>query len=297
MPMRISSNMVTARVMDEIQNSRRRLFETQQQVSSGLRINRPADDPRGVRQLLLERTSLEQSGQYRRNIGVGASELESSESALVTVNDFMQRAIELSVQGANGTIGALERNEIALEVSELLKQAISVGNTQRAGRYIFSGLETRTAPFVPDDPNTPTLVTYAGDSGSTDREISRGVRVGTNITGNRGFPAVFQTLIQLRDNLLANNATAIGNDATALTSALDTIHELRSEIGSKVRRIESAEERLLDQEVLAHGVISNIEDADLAEGIVQLQLRETAYQAALGAAGRALNLSILEFLR
>ena len=48
---------------------------------------------------------------------------------------------------------------------------------------------------------------------------------------------------------------------------------------------------------MVESLISQIEDADFAESLVQLQLRETAYQAALGSAGRALNLSLLEFLR
>lgn len=297
MTMRISSQMVTSRVLLAIQNSRRRLFEVQQQVGSGIRINRPADDPLGVRQLLMERTQLEQSEQYRRNVDVASSDLAVAEAALTSVNDLLQRAIELAVQGANGTIGAQERTDIALEVSELLTQAIAVGNKEHSGRFIFAGLETATAPFVPDDPTTPTVVTYAGDTGSTLREISRSVRIASNITGDRGFPAVFTALMQFRDNLLANNVAAIGADPSQLTSALDTIHQLRSEIGSKVRRIESAGQRLLDEEVMTRSILSSIEDADLAEGVVQLQVRETAYQAALGAAGRALSLSLLEFLR
>ena len=141
------------------------------------------------------------------------------------------------------------------------------------------------------------LVTKAGDTGSTLRAISRSVRIASNITGDRGFPAVFTALMHFRDNLLANNVAAIGADPSQLTSALDTIHQLRSEIGSKVRRIESAGQRLLDEEVMTRSILSSIEDADLAEGVVQLQVRETAYQAALGAAGRALSLSLLEFLR
>lgn len=68
-------------------------------------------------------------------------------------------------------------------------------------------------------------------------------------------------------------------------------------VGAKMRRIELTDERLLDEETMVRGLISQVEDADLVEGIVQLRQRETAYQTALGAAGRALNLSLMGFPR
>ena len=68
-------------------------------------------------------------------------------------------------------------------------------------------------------------------------------------------------------------------------------------VGAKMRRIELTDERLLGEETMVCGLISHVEDADLVESIVQLRQRETACQAALGAAGRALNLNVMEFLR
>ena len=294
---RISSTSIAARLLGEIQLSRQRLFETQERVASGLQLTRPAHDPAGVNKLLLMRTSLDQNEQYRRNITVAGSDLSVTESAYEQLGRVLQRAVELATQGANGTVGATERANIATEVSELLTEAIAIGNRNHAGRFIFAGHQTDTTPFVPDVAAAPTVVSYAGDAGLVKREVALGVLVDGNVAGSQGFPAVFSALLQLRDDLLANDQAAVNAGTSAINAALDTVLQLRSEIGSRVRRIELADERLLDEEVMVQGLISQIEDADFAESLVQLQLRETAYQAALGSAGRALNLSLLEFLR
>ena len=288
---------MTSRLMLEIQLSRQRLFETQERLASGVQIARPSDDPPGVNKLLLMQTSLERNEQYQRNIGVAVSDLEVTENAYAQLGSVLQRAVELATQGANGTIGAADRANIAIEVSQLIADAIAIGNTSHAGRFLFAGHQTGTVPFVPDVAAAPTVVSYAGDSGLVRREIAQGVMVESNITGDRGFPAVFAALIQLRDDLLANDQAAINADEGAISAAFDGMLDLRSEVGAKMRRIELADERLLDEETMVRGLISQIRDADLVESIVQLQQRETAYQAALGAAGRALSLSLMEFLR
>ena len=104
-------------------------------------------------------------------------------------------------------------------------------------------------------------------------------------------------MIQLRDNLLANNQAAVGADVDAVNSSLEGMLTQRSEVGVKMSHIEFSDERLLDEEVMVRSLICEIEEADFAESIVQLQQRETAYQAALSSAGRALSLSLMQFLR
>ena len=170
---RISTNSIAMRILSEIQLSRQRLFETQERVASGLQITRPAHDPPGVNKLLLMRASLEQNEQYQRNITVAGSDLAITESSYDQLGRVLQRAVELAVQGANGTIGAAERANIATEVAELLTEAIAIGNRNHAGRYVFAGHQTDAPPFVPDVVAAPTVVNYVGDSGLVKREVAQ----------------------------------------------------------------------------------------------------------------------------
>ncbi len=295
--MRVTGTSITNRLLQQVQESRRALAEVQERTGSGLKINTPSDDPTATGRVLALQGSMESNGQYQRNSSVAMSDLTVSEASLSSLSDVLQRARELAVQAANGSIGASERSNIALEVSQLITTATSLGNTKLGGRYIFAGQKTATTPFVPDDVNHPTTVTYAGDTNNINREIAKDDRVATNITGNRLFPGVFADLIAFRDHLLANNSAGLATDADHVAQRLDETLEVRSEVGSKMSRVEAGVTRLEDEHAMMEGLVSNEQDADLAQSIVDLQTRETTLQAALGAAGRALNLSLLEFLR
>jgi flagellar hook-associated protein 3 FlgL len=294
---RISNNFITGRLLQQVQEGRRKLFEVQERTGSGMRINRPADDPTGAGRAMNIRTGIELADQYARGVDVANADLAVAESSVTALSDLLHRARELAVQAANGAIGAAERQHIALEISQLVSQAIATGNTRYAGRYIFAGHKTNTQPFVPDVPANPTTVAYNGDTGLIQREISRGELVPTNITGDRVFPQVFTTLIAFRDHLQTNNVTLLAADGDQLAARLESTLELRSELGAKSRRVEVAQGRLGQEDTVLRNLLSAEEDADLADSIVQLQVREAQLQASLGATGRALNLSLLEFLR
>ncbi len=294
--MRISDQAVVNRMLSQIALSQRRLSEAQERVGSGLRVRRPADDPYGASRIMAARSELERNQQYDRSVAVALSDLAATEATLVQFTDVLGRASELAVQAATGSIGAAGRQAIALEVGQLLTAAITAGNSSQAGRYLFAGQLTDTTPFVPDDPNTPTIVNYVGDTGNIDREIAKGTRIAVNTTGNRVQP-LYAALIKFRDDLLADDSAALEVDIGTLETRLDSLLELRSEVGAKMQRVEMAQTQLENNEAQVRTLLAQIEQADLAEAIVQLQMHETAYQAALGAAGRTLGISLLEFLR
>lgn len=293
--MRISNQQITNRILTNLALTQQRLSTAQNEVATGKRIQVPSDDPVDTQRLLAAKTDIELGQQFARNIGIAVGELSATESALSQITALLSRASELAVQAANGTLSGSERTSIAQEVSQLLTEAIAIGNTQYAGRYIFAGQLTDTAPYVPDNATTPTVVTYAGDTGRIAREVAEGSRVSVNITGDRMDP--FATLITFRDNLLANDVSALGLDAGLLNDQLDVALRLRSEIGAKSRRVDTSLARLADDELRLRVDLATIEELDLSQTIVELQISETAYQAALGVAARAMSLSILDFLR
>lgn len=295
--MRISNQAVVNRLLSQIARSQGRLADVQERVGSGLRITRPSDDPAAIGRLMAARTELDRNQQYDRNIATALSDLSASEAALVRFSNVLARSSELAVQAANGTMSDAGRQAIGLEISQLLTEAINIGNTANAGRYIFSGQMTDTAPYVPDVPAAPTAVTYNGDNGVIQREISAGRRITVNVPGNAVIPQIFTTLMKFRDDLTANNLTALNADGGLIDSQLDEVLRLRSEVGVKTRSVDMARTQLEDDAVRIRTVVSEIEQADLAKTIVELQTEETTYQAALGAAGRTLGLNLLDFLR
>jgi flagellar hook-associated protein 3 FlgL len=295
--MRITNRGLTERLLTHLSTSQRRLSEVQERVTTGKVINRPSDDPFGASRVLDARNRLDLNAQYRRNILVGQTDLGVAETALSGVNGMLHRALELSVRAGNASVGADARSQIADEVDRLIEEALSIANTTHAGRRIFAGHQTGTAPFVPDVPGNPTVVNYVGDTGAIQREIGDGERVDVNITGDQVFTPLFATLIQFRDDLRSNDASALQSDPAALNAEIDRVLQVTGGIGARVRRLEMAQQRIEDDEVRLRTMIADIEEADFAESLVELQMRDTALQAALGATGTTLSLSLLDFLR
>ena len=296
--MRISHQAVAQRLLREIATGQEALFETQERLASGKAISKPSDDPFGLSRTLAARTDLDLGVQWQRNITVAEDDLGLSESLLTNLGDLLQRAEELAIQGANGAVTADARNQIGLEVSRLLSEAISIGNSSFGGRYNFAGHQTGTPPFVEDVPGNPAVVTYVGDAGAIEREIGPGgERIQVNIPGNSLFGGIYSTLIQLRDDLFADNQTAINAGSGAVSAGLDQVIQFRGDIGAKMRQAEVSRTRMEDGELRLRSLIAGFEEADLAESLVDLQMRDTALNAALGAVGRTLNTSLLDFLR
>jgi flagellar hook-associated protein 3 FlgL len=296
--MRISHQSVAQRLLREISIGQAALFETQERLASGKAISKPSDDPFGLSRTLAARTDLDLGSQWQRNITVAEDDLGLSESLLTNLSDLLQRSQELATQGANGALTADAREQIALEVSRLLDEAVAIGNSSFGGRYLFGGHQTGTPPFVEDVPGDPTVVNYVGDAGTVEREIGPGgERIQVNIVGSDLFSGIYTTLIQLRDDLNANNQTAVNAASGAVSADLHRVIEFRGDIGAKMRQAGVARDRLEDGELRLRSLIAGFEEADLAESLVDLQMRDTALNAALGAAARTLNTSLLDFLR
>src|SRR5260370_26634945 len=107
-----------------IEANQARLEALTQQITSGSRITKPSDDPIGAAQTLSLQESLDQSTQYGRNIDQGNSWLNSTDSALNSVTDAVQRARELTVQAANGTLTATDLGTIQSEITHLQQHVL-----------------------------------------------------------------------------------------------------------------------------------------------------------------------------
>jgi flagellar hook-associated protein 3 FlgL len=138
------------------------LVKTQNQISTGKRINSPADDPSGaVRALDIDR-ALSESQQFGRNSDAVTNRLTYEEQTLSDMTNLLQRVRDLTVEGANATVDVGSRNAIAQEVQARLDDLVAIANRKDAnGEYLFAGFKTLTQPFA----KSGSTVQYAGDLG------------------------------------------------------------------------------------------------------------------------------------
>jgi flagellar hook-associated protein 3 FlgL len=280
-----------------LQNAADRLDKIQQQMSTGRRIQRASDDPEGASISLGYRREMLFEAQMRRNAESGTAFMNATESALSSATDILQRARELAVQGANGTNSQAGRDAMAIEVDQILQQMVQIGNSSFGGAYIFAGQKSDQPAFITAGGANITAVTYQGDTGGRTRRISKQETVDVNVIGSTTFGDVFQRLIDLRDALRSNSTAVVNQSIGYLDTDLNGILAARADIGSRINRFADTSQRSSAKDTDLQQLKSGIEDIDLSETVVKLTAQQNQLQAALGAIGRTMNMSLLDFLR
>ncbi len=297
--MRISDRILFDGVRANLQSNLEQVARVGEELASGRRLHAPSDDPVATAQALRYRRDLGLNRQYLRGVDAARARLSAVDQALGGLTDTLQRARELALQAGSGVLGTDQMQAIGVELNQLVLHAVQLGNTSFAGQFLFAGTKTTTPPFAPTgDPNAPTSVTYAGNAVAIAQDLGQGVQVRVDVPGNQAVLPAIQALIQLRDAVTAGDATtATGPALSALDGALDTVLQVRGSVGARVNRLDAIGNQLTEEQTSLEGLRSGLEDIDVADTVVRLNAARNVYEAALGAAARAIQPSLLDFLR
>lgn len=183
--MRISSQQVFSGGINRLQELNSNLNNTQQQISTGKRVNKPSDDPVAAARILKLDQEVKRVETFQRNASLAENRLKQEESALASAIDIIQRVRELTVQAGNGALSVNDRQSISAELKERIDQLATITNTRDAsGEYIFSGFEGSQPAFTQRPDGT---WRYNGDEGQRVLEIDDGVRVAVSDHGKGIF--------------------------------------------------------------------------------------------------------------
>ncbi len=290
---RITQRTLSSEVMSNLQRSLGKLQQIQEQMSSGKVLNRPSDSPTAAVSSLAFRSQLTRSQQYQRNISDGIGWLGIADSTLQSVVSSMQRVRQLAVNGTDGAMSSQDRSALAEEVDQLRAGLVTLANTTYQNRPLFGGNTTSATAY---DANG----VYQGDAGGVTRTIAPGVQLDVNVTGGAvfgsGASGLFGTLQQLSDDLRTNPANLQG-DLTAIDGHMTTILSALGDVGARYRRLETTKNSLDTNVTGLQQSLSEVEDVDLPQVIMQLQTQQVAYQAALAATSKVIQPSLVDFLK
>jgi flagellar hook-associated protein 3 FlgL len=298
--MRIASNTVSDGIVRQIQQLGTQQARLQTQVSTGLRISQPEDDPAAVGRVLnleSERRQLEQFGLNARR----ALELsQATFSGLQGMIKISGRAGELATLGT-GLLGLDAMRAYGTEVDQLIEQALQSGNTRFNGDYIFAGTAVDAPPFeaTRDVNGKITSVAYAGNSAQAAIPLSEATAITPGTTGstNLGLRDFINELVALRDALNSGNPAAVSALQTGLTDSEDVLVFAVAESAGMQTRIEASQSQQLDRMTSLDALVSSETDADLPTTIVKLNQTQTAYQAALQSGASIMRLSLLDYIQ
>ena len=297
---RITTQMTASMTLNDLQQSLNRLDTTQQQLSSGKKINQPSDDPYGTSQAMSLNGQLSSLNDYTNNITDGTAWTQQATTSLGDIDSMVQRVRELVVQASNGTYTQSDLNASASEVNQLIDAIKQEANASYNGQYIFSGTSTGTAPY-----QTGSTDTYQGGTGSVDRLIGPNttLSVSTNIStllGNgqaSGDGGLLDTLRTIASDMQSGNTGAIGGaDLKNLDSNFGTLTQMEANVGAITNRLTLASTRIQQLQNSDTAALSNVQDADMATVAINFSTEQAAYSAALKAGANIVQSSLLDFL-
>ncbi len=299
---RVTQGLLVQRSLNNLNQQLRRIAVLQEQLATGLRVNRPSDDPIDARRAMNLRTIISKNEQFQANVSDAIPQLRESGSTLMNVVDMVLRALELTTQGASETIGQEQLDSLALEIDELLEAAVAAGNHRTNNRSIFAGTRTLSDAFnVTRVAGQITAVTYAGNDQSIEINISEGVRSDINVTGDDVFQSdvdIFAMLIGIRDDMLAGDQASLRDVRLAeLETGREQLLGAVAQIGAVQNRLDRVLSNLETFNIDFQELLSEKIDADFAETVLGLSVAETALNAALNATARVIQPSLLDFIR
>jgi flagellar hook-associated protein 3 FlgL len=294
--MRITNRMMSERTIADLSTQLAAMARAQERLTSGKAILRPSDDPAGTRTALRLRDTLDATAQHLRNIEAASRDMAVADTARAGASEVIQRARELALQGATGSLGADDRAMLAREVEQLARTLVGHAGTTSGDRRVFSGFRTGTAPYAEAPAGSAAVSAYAGDTGAIMARIAPDVTVQVNVTADEAFGPALAALAALHADLTGGGAVQ-GSTLTALDDGLEAVLGAWATLGARANRLESTRETLEGIELTTTTLLSTIEDADLADAVVELTTRQRAYEAAIKANGQLFQASLFDVLR
>ena len=216
--MRIATKQIYTQGIEAFQQQQQKLAKLQQQISSGVKLSKPSDDPAGASRILELEQDVSVNLQYQANINLAEQRLGQQDAVMQTYANLLNRVRELAIQSNNGPLDQTSRTAIAVELDERLSELYSLANTTDAnGDYLFGGYQNGNLPFTPATTGSIDHVSYNGDSGSRAIQISKVRQMEIDVPGSEIFLQI-PSSVALREIPAAANA---GTGIVAPASVID----------------------------------------------------------------------------
>lgn len=301
--MRVTFNSFPDTFVRQIHSLNEKQVALQRQLASGQRITTADQDPRAMSHALNRLTEKAEIQTQARNLNRAQAIGEFALSAYEQLKEIGADATQ-AANRADGLTTPADFDARAVEVNQLLEQALRLVNSEMAGEHLFGGGNRSDPPFVAERDAQGRIVEIVYH-GTTDPAHDLTFRIGEGATAspfprggeNQKLADHLNHLVELRDALGTEDAAAVGalipgleaDEQTILLNIVETSSMLQGfDITSKINNARFNElENLASREL----------DVDIAQTIVRLNQMQTAYQAALRAGGTLVSQSLLNYLR
>ncbi len=213
--MRISTSTFYDSGLNSMLTQQAAMLKTQQQVSTGLRVMTPSDDPIAAVQALDTQQAMSINTQYTANRGSASDQLSLVDSTLSSVSSLLQNASTIAVAAGNSTLSNSDRASYATQLQGQLQQLLGLANTKNGeGQYLFSGFQANTQPFAA----TSAGANYVGDDGQRLIQVSPSQQIAVSASGADIFQRIRSGNGTFSTGLAAGNTGAGVIDQGSVTN-------------------------------------------------------------------------------
>ena len=305
---RVATLMHSSAMLSELTRTQRSLFDAQEQVSTGKRINEFSDSPSELGALMAARAADAKTADFEASAKamLGRLDLQDThmEEMASVVDDLKQSVLDAV---SNGGATALMS-----EVEGSVSRMVSILNTQVDGKYIYGGTRQDVPPVTVDSLNA-----LLGLGSSAEAFQNNTVQQSGKVDANQSVvfgqlaSTLGQPLFDIVRQIGAFNASASGpftdtlseTQSSFLTSLIPTLttaygdaNTALAQNGVSYKATKDAIERHGDTRATLAGMISDIEDVDMAQAITNLNNAQTALQASAKTFSMVQNMSLLDYL-
>jgi flagellar hook-associated protein 3 FlgL len=297
-PSRVTETSMHTRVLADLQRTMARGQKLQAQISGGKQLTRPSDSPTGTVTSLQLRGEVRATQQYSRNADDGLGWLGTIQDKLQDASTSIIRVRDLTVQALSGATNQQSQEAIAVEIDNIRSTLIGEANAKYMGRPVFGGTTPNGAAYDASG-------AYQGNDAPTTRTVGPNAKVRIEATGREAFgdertspdTQLFTVLGAISQAIRTGNTTDLNKGLANLDSAHDLLKSTLSDVGARYNRVTQMKQSAEDHLLSVSSQLSDIEDVDLPKAIMELQIQQTSYQAALAASAKVIQPSLIDFLR
>jgi flagellar hook-associated protein 3 FlgL len=298
-------------MLSQINRANAALSKTGQQIASSDKANTYAGFGSQTQVLQATISANARNSAYTAATTMATTQADIQDTQLSSLSDLtnqLKKAVSDSV--ANN-----DPSTLMTQVQSIFSQASSILNAQDAnGDYIYGGGNSTTPPFSPTSLSDLTALPSAS-AGFVNGNDLKSVQVADGQTVTYGLTAssigtgLMQSLQDIANfdagaNVNFSGSTTVGeaqgtfldSQITSLTGVATAITNVAAANGGAYNQLQSAAGQQSDMKTLYSGFISNIQDTNLADAATQLQLNQTALQAALQVTATLNQLTLLNYL-
>ncbi len=302
--MRIATGYAQKVALDGITDRQAALIKSQEQISSGKRVNRPSDDPAAAAEAEKVRSRQARMDAEKRAVGYAQQQLSNADNTIGDATSLLQNARETLLRGANATNNTSDRYTLGANLSAIRDQLLAVVNrSDGTGGFVFGGQGANSAPIAADG------TTYNAQPGTV--QVGQDLSSPVSLDGRANFTASptatgTESIFAQLDAAIAvfKDPTATAASAAAIAQStlggvdrsIDRLGVTRATVGERLNAIDTHLKDIENGTIDNASRISALVDVDFAAAISNMTQNQTTVEAALKSYSTISKMSLFNFL-